>query len=149
MYAQAASTFRDIGDKNNMARALLNAGGVLQEQGDLSAAQKTFEDAIKISYEVNDKDGAGLELTALAAALDAEGEFALARNKVGQAISIDHENGRQIPTSDKLLTLGDIAFHQGDLSLSTMDYNDALNAASVSSDMSNKAAALLDGGTWG
>jgi eukaryotic-like serine/threonine-protein kinase len=142
-YRQALEIFREIGDKKNSALALVNIGGVLKERGDLSEARNTYEQALEVSREINDKEGMAESQDGLGTVLDLQGDFPAARKAVETAIEFDLQNGASAgPAPDKLLNLGDILQHQGDLSGASKNYMDALGLARASSDKSNSAYAM-------
>jgi class 3 adenylate cyclase/tetratricopeptide (TPR) repeat protein len=143
-YRQALEIFREIGDKKNSALALVNIGGVLEERGDLAEARKTYEQALELSREINDKEGMAESQGGLSTVLDLQGDFPAAKKAVETSIEFDLQNGgRAGPAPDKLLDLGDILKHQGNLSEASKNYLDALGLAKASSDKSNAAYAMF------
>ncbi len=141
-YQQALAIFREIGDKKNAALALVNIGGVLKDRGNLAEARKTYEQALGISREINDKEGIADSESGLATVLDAQGDFPAAKKALEASIALDLQNGDVVgPSPDKLLDLGDLLQHQGDLAGASKNYTDALALAKASSDKSNAAYA--------
>ena len=142
-YQQALGIFREIGDKKNAALALVNIGGVLKDQGELAGARKTYEQALGISREINDKEGMADSQNGLGTVLDAQGDFLAAQKSLEASIILDLQNGDGAgPSPDKLLNLGDLLQHQGDLAGAAKNYTDALGLAKASSDKSNVAYAM-------
>jgi tetratricopeptide (TPR) repeat protein len=142
-YQQALGIFREIGDKKNAALALVNIGGVLKDRGDLADARKTYEQALEISREINDKEGIADSQNGLGTVLDAQGNFLAAQKSLEASINLDLQNGDGAgPSPDKLLNLGDLLQHQGDLAGAAKNYADALGLAKASSDRSNAAYAM-------
>lgn len=142
-YQQALGIFREVGDKKNAALALVNIGGVLKDRGDLAEARKTYEQALGISREINDKEGMADSQNGLGTVLDAQGDFLAAKKSLEASIDLDLQNGAGVgPSPDKLLNLGDILQHQGDLAGASKNYMDALGLAKASSDKSNAAYAM-------
>ena len=141
-YYQALGIFREIGDKKDAALALVNIGGVLKDRGDLAEARKTYEQALGISREINDKEGMANSQSGLGTVLDAQGDFLAAKKSLEASIALDLQNGDGAgPTPDKLIDLGDLLQHQGDLAGAAKNYTDALELAKASSDKSNAAYA--------
>jgi tetratricopeptide (TPR) repeat protein len=75
--------------------------------------------------------------------LDAQGDYLLARKMLDQALSFDLQNGNTTPSADKLVDLGDLLQHQGDLAGSLKNYRDALDVSRGIGDKSMSAYALF------
>ena len=79
----------------------------------------------------------------LGTVLDAQGDFRAAKKSVEAAIDLDLQNGNGTgPSPEKLLDLGDILQHMGDLVGASKNYTDALGLARASSDKSSAAYAM-------
>jgi len=142
-YQQALEIFREIGDKKNSSLALVNIGGVLKDRGDLADAKKTYEQALGISREINDKEGMADSESGLGTVLDAQGDFLAAEKSLEASIALNLQNADSAgPAPDKLLDLGDVLQHRGDLAGASKNYTDALGLARASSDKSNAAYAM-------
>jgi len=137
MYEQALAIFREVSDKNNYAETLLNIAGIMNNNGDLVGATRTYDEALGLFREINDQGGIALSQTALAIVLDEMGDSESARRMLGDSL------GKQTDvSSDKLIDLGDILRHLGDLPGAKEKYEDALSAATKAGDKSMAAYAL-------
>ncbi len=141
MFEQAVPGFVEINDKDDLAMALSNMGQILEEQGNLARARRICEQELEISRGVNDKRSVSIELTDLGAVLDAQGKLAAAKNALDQAIALDLQSGTK--TADKLVGMGDVLQHLGQLPAAEKTYNDALQVAKDTSDNSNAAWAYF------
>jgi tetratricopeptide (TPR) repeat protein len=106
-------------------------------------AKNTYQQALSMSREVNDRSGIGSVMSALGTVLDALGDYPSARKMLDQAVTFDLQNGHSTASGDKLVDLGDLLQHQGDLAGAQKNYQEGLDVSRGIGDKSMAAYALL------
>ncbi len=112
---QCAAQWRAMGNLRSASRALGNLGNILQDLGELAAAQRTYEESLAIKREIGDKAFSFVTLGNLANVVLAQGNVALARSLLEEAVAGERGLGSLENLAISLCNLGRAARKAGDL----------------------------------
>jgi len=84
---------RNLGNKENIAKALNNLGLVLHDQGDIASARPLLEESLSIRRELGDKRGIGMLLNNLGVVAYAQKDYDYARALYEESLAIRRELG--------------------------------------------------------
>jgi tetratricopeptide (TPR) repeat protein len=153
---QSLAIFRELGDKSNFGRSLVNLGLVLKEQGDYRAARELFEEGLAISRELGSQYGIAWSLHYLGRMADEQGDFGAARSLHEQSLAIFRESGYRLGIALTLHYLGLAVSHQGDYETAKRRYEESLvifqelgDKANIALSLSNLGNVAKDQGDYG
>jgi len=113
LHRQALAICRKIQKPDWEAWSLESVGDVFHSQGDLMAAQRSYEEAIVIRKRVGDTSGRARTLNAFSGLLLDMGNFERARETAQEAIAIQTKLGENETLAATSLTLADILIETG------------------------------------
>jgi predicted ATPase/class 3 adenylate cyclase len=111
---ESLAIYRQVGDKQGMAAALIKLGNAAIEMGDLATALGFLEEALKIWRELNDKHGIARALISLGWSALRTGDYSLAKARLAEALTLSRDLGDTRNIAFQLSGLGEIALRQGD-----------------------------------
>jgi tetratricopeptide (TPR) repeat protein len=106
--------YREVGDKQGMASALIKLGNAAAEVGDYASASGYLEEALSIWRELQDKHGTARALISLGWAALRPGNYQLAYARLEEALALSRELGDTRSMGFELSGLGEVALRQGD-----------------------------------
>jgi tetratricopeptide (TPR) repeat protein len=111
---EGLAIYREIGDKQGIASALIKLGNAATEMGDYAIASGYLEEAMIIWRELGDKHGTARALISLGWIALRPGDFPLAKARLEEALALSRELGDSRSMGFELSGLGEIAMRQGD-----------------------------------
>jgi tetratricopeptide (TPR) repeat protein len=111
---EGLAIYREIGDKQGIASALIKLGNAATEMGDYATASGYLEEAMMIWRELGDKHGTARALISLGWIALRPGDFPLAKTRLEEALALSRELGDSRSMGFELSGLGEIAMRQGD-----------------------------------
>ncbi len=108
------------------AKALLGAGYLARDQGDIAAARSWFDESLAIFQEVGDKWGIGSALRGLGLLAQSEGNCSEARALFEETVSLFRETGHTMDIGWTLRNLGILAQIEGDYARANAFFEESL-----------------------
>lgn len=136
---EAQRIFAEAGDRANVASALDQVAGILEEQGDYAAAKAKFDQALSISTAVGDRDSVAAELGNMANLLSAQGDLHGAKRMYERSLATYREVGDKDNVSLTLSNLGGLLDSLGDLSDAQTKLEESLAIARETGNAGQKA----------
>ncbi|NLF64462.1 MAG: adenylate/guanylate cyclase domain-containing protein [Chloroflexi bacterium] len=109
---ECLAIYREVGNKQGMASALIKLGNAATEMGDYDAASRFLEEALTIWRELEDKHGTARALISLGWAALRPGDYPLAEARLAEALAISRELGDTRSIGFELSGLGEVALRQ-------------------------------------
>jgi tetratricopeptide (TPR) repeat protein len=113
MLEECLRIWRQAGEKNGIASALVNLADVRFTLGDLERSQKLFSEALQVFTETGNQPGVGYSLHSIGRIMMVEGELVGARQKYQEALAIREKLGNSGFTVDSRLRLGELTIEEG------------------------------------
>lgn len=144
---ESIEEFREIGDKQGEALALLMLGSQAEAQdNDLNEPERYFEKALALQKEIGDESHLAGTTGKLAEVLGYKGDLADATRKNEEVLAIGKETGQMVLQSGALNNLAEILLEQGELSSAKEVMTQADNIFPQTGDKLGLAIALAH---WG
>ncbi len=138
LYAsESLSIYRQLGDRQGIASALVKLGNAAVEVGDYAAAPGYLEEALSIWRELGDKQGISRALISFGWAALRSGDDHLANARLEEALALSRQLGDTRRMGFELAGLGEVAMRQG-------NYPDATRLVEESLDLRRQL-----GNKWG
>jgi predicted ATPase/class 3 adenylate cyclase len=112
--SESLSIFREIGDRQGMASALIKLGNAATEMGDYATASGFLAEALKTWRELKDKHGIARALISSGWVALRSGKYDLAKTQLMEALAISRELGDTRNIAFELSGLGEVALRQQD-----------------------------------
>jgi len=112
--AESLAIYREVGDKQGIASALIKLGNAATEVGDYASASGFLEEALAVWRELEDKHGTARALISLGWAALRPGDYHLANVRLEEALAISRELEDTRSIGFELSGLGEVALRQGD-----------------------------------
>ncbi|MGH9957931.1 MAG: ATP-binding protein [Pyrinomonadaceae bacterium] len=109
------------------ARALFAAGVLAIEQGDYASASKRVEESLQISRDLDDKNGIGVSLNALAVHARDCGDISASRSLFEESLDVWRESGDRLAAARALSNLAHVARIAEDFGSARALYEDCLS----------------------
>jgi predicted ATPase len=123
---ESLAIYRDVGDKQGIASALIKLGNAATEVGDYATATGFLEEALKIWRELEDKHGTARALISLGWVALRPGNHPLAKERLVEALALSRELGDTRSIGFELSGLGEVALRQGDTMRATQLVEESL-----------------------
>lgn len=111
---ESLAIYREVGDKQGIASALIKLGNAATEVGDYATASGFLEEALAIWRELEYKHGIARALISLGWAALRSGNYHLANARLEEALALSRELGDTRSIGFELSGLGEVALRQGD-----------------------------------
>ena len=112
--AKSLSIYREVGDQQGIASALIKLANAATEGGDYQATSELLEEALAIWRARGDKHGTARALISLGWAALRPGNYQLAKTRLEEALAISRALGDTRSIGFELSGLGEVALRQGD-----------------------------------
>jgi tetratricopeptide (TPR) repeat protein len=112
--AESLAIYREVGDKQGIASALIKLGNAATEVGDYAGASGFLEEALAVWRDLEDKHGTARALISLGWAALRPGDYHLANVRLEEALAISRELEDTRSIGFELSGLGEVALRQGD-----------------------------------
>jgi predicted ATPase/class 3 adenylate cyclase len=123
---ESQAIYRELGDKQGIASALIKLGNAATEVGDYATATGFLEEALKIWRELEDKHGTARALISLGWVALRPGNHPLAKELLVEALALSRELGDTRSIGFELSGLGEVALRQGDTMRATQLVEESL-----------------------
>ncbi|RPI81535.1 MAG: adenylate/guanylate cyclase domain-containing protein, partial [Chloroflexi bacterium] len=111
---ESLEIYREVGDKQGIASALIKLGNAATEVGNYATASEFLEEALTIWCEGGDKHGTSRALISLGWTALRSGDYDLANLRLEEALAISRESEDIRRIGFELSGLGEVAMRQGD-----------------------------------
>ena len=118
--------FAEAGDRLGEARALHTIGAVAYDRGDLTGAQKAFDEAFTIRQQIGNRKGAASELNAIAVVLTHQKNITGAMKAYDESLKISREVGDVIQVGVTLNNVGTLQKDTGNFAAAHKSFEEAL-----------------------
>lgn len=125
--SESLAIYRDVGDRQGMASALIKLGNACVEVGDYTSATAYLEEALGIWRQLEDKHDIARALISLGWAALRPGNYSLAKTRLTEALALSRELGDTRRMGFELSGLGEVALRQGDTNLATRLVQESLD----------------------
>ena len=139
MCEEAASLFRQVGDKPGLAHPIAGLASAAMQRGDLRRATALFKESLELAREVDDKWGVSSVLGHLGSISLAQGDFEQATRYLEEGLSLSNEIGNKLSVSTTLYNLALAAQGQGNYERAEELYAEGLRSSAVTGDKANIA----------
>lgn len=147
LYEESLQEFREIGDKQGQATALLMMGWAAEAQdNNVDEPQRFFEQALVIQRELGNTIRIAETTSRLAEILEYKGDLAGAIRRNEEVLAIGKESGQKPLESNALNNLASIYLRRGELSAAKEVQT---NADSILTQTGNKLGLAIALQTWG
>jgi predicted ATPase/class 3 adenylate cyclase len=92
---RSLAVFRELGDRESVARALNSLGGIKRALGELESARSLLEESIGVRRELGDEPGTAGALTNLGSVAFEQGDFEEAEARLTEALTLDRAHGNE------------------------------------------------------
>jgi predicted ATPase/class 3 adenylate cyclase len=116
---ESLEIYREVGDRQGIASALIKLGNAATEVGDSAAASGFLGEALAIWRELEDKRGIARALISLGWTALRSGVYHLANARLEEALALSRELGDTRRIGFELSGLGEVALRQGDFRRAT------------------------------
>jgi non-specific serine/threonine protein kinase len=116
-------------DAKLRATAYYGIGILISRQGDLEAAERFFQESLRLAREIDNKDLISLSLGGLGIVKSLQGDLIQAKALTEEALEIAREQNDGMQISIRLNNLGEIARQQEDYEAARKFYEEALTLA--------------------
>jgi len=123
---ESLAIYREVGDKQGIASALVKLGNAATELGDYATASGFLEEALMIWRDLEDKHGIARALISLGWAALRPGDYPLAKARLVEALDLSRDLGDTRSIGFELSGLGEIALRQGETVLATQLVEESL-----------------------
>lgn len=110
--SESLDIYREIGDRQGMASALIKLGNAATELGNYAAASKYLAEALALLRERGDRHGTARALISFGWVALRSGNYALAKGRLEEALAISREAGDTRSMGFELAGLGEVALRQ-------------------------------------
>lgn len=124
---ESLEIYREVGDRQGMASALIKLGNAYVEVGDYRAATEYLEEALGIWRQLEDKHDIARALISLGWAALRPGNYALAKTRLAEALALSRELGDTRRMGFELSGLGEVALREGNYTLATRLVEESLD----------------------
>jgi eukaryotic-like serine/threonine-protein kinase len=138
----AKRAFEEAGDHGGTARALNNMGVLLQEAGELTKAQKVYEDSLAATRLLGDRRAEGIVMNNIAEIQRAHGDLEGSLRTLDQTMKIDEEIGMQRGVEFVSFNTGIAHAAEGKLQEARKNYDVALKTSDTIGDKNVRATVL-------
>lgn len=111
---ESLEIYRQLGDRQGAASALIKLGNAATEVGDFVAASGFLEEALATWRELEDKHGTARALISLGWVALRAGDYLLAQRHLEEALALSRQLGDALRIGFELSGLGEVAMRQGD-----------------------------------
>lgn len=111
---ESLEIYREVGDRQGIASALIKLGNAATEVGNYSTAAESLEEALMIWRERGDMHGTARALISLGWTALRSGDYDLANQRLEEALAISREFEDIRSIGFELSGLGEVAMRQGD-----------------------------------
>jgi predicted ATPase/class 3 adenylate cyclase/Flp pilus assembly protein TadD len=111
---ESLAIYRELGDKQGIASALIKLGNTATEVGDHATASGFLDEALMTWRELKDKHGTARALISLGWTALRSGDYHLANARLEEALALSRELGDTRRIGFELSGLGEVALRQGD-----------------------------------
>lgn len=125
------------------ARLLISQAQRLERQGDMTEAERKYEEALAIQREIQDRSGAAETLDLLADLKAGQHDFAGARSRLEEALALRIQIGDRRGASASLNESARLYYEQGDLPAARRLYEQALESARDTGSKGSVVEALI------
>jgi tetratricopeptide (TPR) repeat protein len=112
LYEESLAIHRELGNKRDIAVALVRVAMIPWEQGDHVLARSLYEESLAISRELGDKKDIAIALANLGLMAFETGDYPTARALLEESLTLDR--GDKFSLAIRLNNLGNVALMQGD-----------------------------------
>jgi predicted ATPase/Tfp pilus assembly protein PilF len=123
---ESLAIYREVGDRQGIASALIKLGNAATEMGDYPAASGFLEEALKIWRDLEDKHGTARALISLGWVALRSGKYALAKTRLMEALALSRDLGDTRNIAFELAGLGEVALRQQDYMRATQLVEESL-----------------------
>ncbi|MCC6313636.1 MAG: tetratricopeptide repeat protein [Thermomicrobiales bacterium] len=134
----------EVDDPPARADALLGAGALAREQGDLATAERHWRAALEPVRAIGDRGREAALLNNLGTAALERGDLAGAETRFTESLALARTLGDRRRAGDALANLGALAHYRGDTRLALERYRESLAVAREMGDRSATADTLLN-----
>ncbi|HEX7976441.1 MAG TPA: tetratricopeptide repeat protein [Anaerolineales bacterium] len=124
---ESLSIYREVGDKQGAASALIKLGNAATEVGDYATASGFLEEALSIWRELEDKHGTARALISLGWTALRPGDYHLANVRLEEALALSRELEDTRSIGFELSGLGEVALRQGETTRATRLVEESLD----------------------
>ena len=125
-HSESLATWRQLGDKRGIARAMGYLGNVSMEQGEFASARSWHEESLAIARELGDPVSIAWSLGNLGSIAVEQGDPSVARSFLEESLAIRRELGDRGGMAFATGTLGTLAFGQHDYSAARLLHEQSL-----------------------
>ena len=111
---ESLAIYREVGDRQGIASALIKLGNAATEMGDYAAASGFLEEALKTWRELEDKHGIARALISSGWVALRSGKYGLAKTRLMEALALSRDLGDTRNIAFELSGLGEVALRQQD-----------------------------------
>ena len=111
---ESLAIYREVGDRQGIASALIKLGNAATEMGDYAAASGFLEEALKTWRKLEDKHGIARALISSGWVALRSGNYPLAKARLVEALALSRELGDTRNIAFELSGLGEVALRQQD-----------------------------------
>jgi tetratricopeptide (TPR) repeat protein len=123
---ESLTIYREVGDKQGVASALIKLGNAATEVGDYATASGFLEEALMTWRELEDKHGTARALISLGWVALRAGNYPLAKARLVDALGLSRDLGDTRSIGFELAGLGEVALRQGDYTRATQLVEESL-----------------------
>jgi predicted ATPase/class 3 adenylate cyclase len=123
---ESLTIYREVGDGQGIASALIKLGNAATEMGDYATASGFLEDALKTWGELEDKHGTARALISLGWVALRSGKYSLAKTRLIEALALSRDLGDTRNIAFELSGLGEVALRQENYSRATQLVEESL-----------------------
>jgi predicted ATPase/class 3 adenylate cyclase len=123
---ESLAIYREVGDSQGMASALIKLGNAEVELGNYGTAAEYLEEALKIWREREDRHGTARALISYGWVALRSGNYPLAKARLEEALTISRESGDTRRIGFELAGLGEVALRQGNYQHATQLVEESL-----------------------
>jgi predicted ATPase/class 3 adenylate cyclase len=116
---ESLAIYREVGDRQGIASALIKLGNAATEMGSYAAASGFLEEALKTWRELVDKHGIARALISSGWVALRSGKYGLAKRRLLEALALSRDLGDTRNIAFELSGLGEVALRQKDYLLAT------------------------------
>jgi tetratricopeptide (TPR) repeat protein len=109
LYQEAIASVRELGEKQPLARTIVNLGIAYRDQGDYGSARSLFEEGLALQQEIGDRLGTALSLLSLGMVAWYQEDHPSARNFLAESLTLSQELGYKKGIADCLEGLARVA----------------------------------------
>jgi eukaryotic-like serine/threonine-protein kinase len=142
LFREAKEKYSRVGDRGQVAQALLNLANQLEMGGDYGNAEHACEESLAIRRAIGNQRGVAQSLNEIAIILRHEGALPRAREILEEARQINRERGDRQAESQVIGNMGNVMDDQGDIVSAKKAYEDSLAISQDIGDRLGQAISL-------